>query len=78
MNINITPVNFNGKYRIPRFVTGNSPKERPLLNNEVVDLVKEFSVTSVFHDKGIDLTNPAKKFLDAIKARGIKFFEIKE
>lgn len=78
MKVNISSINFNSKYRIPRNVVENSLKERPFLYNDVVDLVKEHSVMSIFRVKGIDITNPSEKFLEAVKAKGIKIFKLKE
>ena len=77
MNINkvTSTSSFGNKYNIPRNVIENCPKNRPLLNNEVVDLVKKHSVTSVFSDKGIEVSNPSKEFLDEIIAKGIKIIE---
>lgn len=79
MNINkISPSNtFGSKYFVPRKISGNCLKDRPYLNNEVLDLVKKYSVTSVFNNEGISLTNPTKEFLQELIEKGIKVFSSK-
>ena len=78
MNINnISPVNFDAnKIFIPRNVQGNCLKDRPYLYNEMVDLLKGKSLTALFKNEGIEVSNPTKKFIEEIKSKGIKFDEI--
>lgn len=76
MNVgNISQVNFTAnKVMIMRNVAENCHKNRPLLNNEVVDLIKGKGMTTVFNNTGIEVSNPTREFLDALIEKGIKFF----
>ena len=73
---NVSQVNFNAnKVQILRNVVENSAKNRPYLNNQVVDLVKGKGMTSIFSNKGIEVSNPTKDFIEKIKELGIKFIQ---
>ena len=80
MNINkVNNLNFSAnKIQILRNLAGNTPKEKPLLNNYVLDLVKKHSMTSVFKNEGIDVTNPSKEFLEELIEKGIKYITEKK
>ena len=77
MNVSkISNLNFSSnKIQILRNATGNTHKEKPLLYNYVVDLVKKYSMTSVFKRDEIEVTNPTKEFLEELKEKGISFIK---
>lgn len=72
----ISPVNHSAsKIQVPRMFPGNTLEERPYLFNEVTEILRKNSVTSVFKKDGVDIFAPTKKIIEELTEKGIKFLE---